>query len=48
MRFKDGGMDIVISPDWMAKIPAETMAKYDEKVAAIKDGSFEVPYDDKS
>jgi len=45
---KDGGMDVVISPKWADKISADAMAKYDEQLAAIKDGSFEVPYDDKS
>jgi len=45
---KDGGMDVVINPKWADKISADAMAKYTEKLAAIKDGSFEVPYDDKS
>ena len=45
---KDGGMDVVISPTWKDKISAEAMAEYDEQLAAIKGGAFEVPYDDKS
>ncbi|MFT3853730.1 MAG: BMP family protein [Ilumatobacteraceae bacterium] len=45
---KDDGMAVVISPAWKDKISAEAMAKFDEKLAAIKDGSFTVPYDDKS
>ena len=45
---KDGGMEVVISPEWEAKISAEAMAKYEDQLAAIQDGRFEVPYDDKS
>ena len=41
-------MDVVISPGWKDKISDEAMAEYEEQLAAIKDGSFEVPYDDKS
>ena len=48
VKLKDGGMDVVISPAWEDKISDEAMAKYEEQLAAIKDGSFEVPYDDKS
>jgi basic membrane protein A and related proteins len=44
----EGGMEVVISPEWIDQIPAEVMATYDEQLAAIQDGSFEVPYDDQS
>jgi basic membrane protein A len=44
----EGGMDVVISPEWVDEIPADVMATYDEQLAAIRDGSFEVPYDDQS
>ena len=45
---KDGGMEVVISPNWADKISPDAMARYEEQLAAIKDGSFEVPYDDQS
>jgi basic membrane lipoprotein Med (substrate-binding protein (PBP1-ABC) superfamily) len=45
---KDGGMDVVINPAWMDKISPEAMALFEEKLAAIKDGSFEVPFDAES
>ena len=45
---KDGGTTVVISPNWEDKISPEAMARYEEQLAAIQDGSFEVPYDDKS
>lgn len=45
---KDGGMDVVISPAWMDKISPEAMALFEEKLAAIKDGSFTVPFDAES
>lgn len=45
---KDDGMEVVINPAWEDKISAEAMAKYEEQLAAIRDGSFEVPYDDQS
>jgi basic membrane protein A and related proteins len=45
---KDGGMDIVISPKWMDQISDEAMSLFEEKFAAIKDGSFTVPYDAES
>jgi len=48
VKLKDGGMDVVISPNWEDKISPEAMAKYEEQLAAIQDGSFEVPYDDQS
>lgn len=38
----EGGMTIAISPDY--EIPAETMALYEERLAAIQDGSFTVPF----
>ena len=42
VRLADGGMSIAVSPDW--EIPAETMARYEERLAGIQDGSFEVPF----
>ena len=45
---KDGGMEVVINPAWEDKISADAMATYETQLAAIMDGSFEVPYDDKS
>jgi basic membrane lipoprotein Med (substrate-binding protein (PBP1-ABC) superfamily) len=39
---KDGGLSMAISPNW--EVPAETMALYEERLAAIIDGSFEVPF----
>jgi simple sugar transport system substrate-binding protein len=45
---KDGGMEVLISPNWMDKISDEAMALFEEKLAAIKDGSFTVPYDAES
>lgn len=48
VTMKDGGMDVVISPAWKDKISAAAMAEFTTKLAAIKSGSFEVPYDDKS
>jgi basic membrane protein A and related proteins len=44
----EGGMEVVISPEWIDQISAEAMATYEEQLAAIQDGSFEVPYDDQS
>ena len=41
-------MEVVISPNWADKISDEAMATYEEQLAAIQDGSFEVPYDDQS
>ena len=40
----NGGMDMIISPDWAAKIPADTMKLYDRKLAEIKAGTFKVPF----
>jgi basic membrane lipoprotein Med (substrate-binding protein (PBP1-ABC) superfamily) len=45
---RDGGMDVVISPNWQDRISDEAMARYEERLAQIRDGSFEVPYDDQS
>jgi basic membrane protein A len=45
---KDGGMTVVISPNWEDQISAEGMAAYEEALASIMDGSFTVPYDDQS
>jgi basic membrane lipoprotein Med (substrate-binding protein (PBP1-ABC) superfamily) len=45
---KDGGMDVVITPAWKDKISPDAMAKFTSQLAAIKSGSFQVPYDDKS
>jgi basic membrane lipoprotein Med (substrate-binding protein (PBP1-ABC) superfamily) len=38
----EGGMSIAISPNW--DVPEETMALYEERLAGIQDGSFEVPF----
>ena len=48
VKMKDGGMDVVISPAWKDKISAAAMTEFNTQLAAIKSGSFEVPYDDKS
>lgn len=48
VTMKDDGMDVVINPAWKDKISAAAMTKYEAQLAAIKDGSFTVPYDDKS
>lgn len=45
---KDGGMEVVISPNWADKISAEAMALYEQRLGEIKAGTFTVPYDDKS
>ena len=47
-RMKDGGMEVVISDSWKDKISAAAMSKYETQLAAIKAGTFEVTYDDKS
>ncbi len=39
-----GGMDLVISDAWADQIPADTLALFEERLAAIQDGSFEVPF----
>ena len=44
---KDDGMDVVINPAWKDKLPADVVTKFDTQLAAIKDGSFEVPFQDK-
>lgn len=48
VKLQDGGMDVVISPDHTADISPEAMALYEQRLAEIRDGTFEVPYDDKS
>ena len=48
VTMKDDGMEVVISPAWKDKISAAAMTKYEVQLAAIKAGTFEVPYDDKS
>ncbi|MCU1501491.1 MAG: family transporter substrate-binding protein [Ilumatobacteraceae bacterium] len=48
VKMKDGGMDVVISPSWKDKISAAAMTEFTTQLAAIKSGSFEIPYDDKS
>ena len=40
----NGGMDMLISPDWVSKIPADTLKLYESKLADIKAGSFKVPF----
>lgn len=40
----NGGMDMIISPDWASKIPADTMKLYETKLADIKAGTFKVPF----
>lgn len=47
VNLKDGGMDVVISPSWKDKISPEAMKLFDEKLAAIKAGTFTVPFNDK-
>jgi basic membrane protein A len=42
-----GGMDVIISPQWRSKVPADTMATFDKKLAEIKSGAFTVPFNDK-
>ena len=39
----NGGMDMIISPDWASKIPADTMKLYDQRLGEIKAGTFKVP-----
>jgi basic membrane lipoprotein Med (substrate-binding protein (PBP1-ABC) superfamily) len=48
VKLGEGGMDVVISPNWEDKIEPEAMAKFEEQLAAIQDGTFEVPYDDQT
>jgi basic membrane lipoprotein Med (substrate-binding protein (PBP1-ABC) superfamily) len=48
VRLKDGGMDVVISPNWVDKISPDAMALYEQRLEEIQAGTFEVPYDDKS
>ena len=40
----EGGMTVLINPDREADIPAETMELFDETLAQIESGEFEVPY----
>lgn len=47
VNLKDGGMDVVVSPGWKDKISPEAMKLFDEKLAAIKAGTFTVPFNDK-
>jgi basic membrane lipoprotein Med (substrate-binding protein (PBP1-ABC) superfamily) len=42
-----GGMDVLVSPGWQARIPAEVMATYDQRLSDIRSGAFTVPYNDK-
>ncbi len=44
---KDGALEIVISPKWKDKIPADVMKIYDAKLAEIKSGKLVVPFNDK-
>ena len=44
---KDGALEIVISPKWKDKIPADVMKIYDAKLADIKSGKLTVPFNDK-
>jgi basic membrane protein A len=39
----EGGMDVVINPAREDEIPGDVMALYEERLAAIQDGTFEVP-----
>jgi basic membrane protein A len=41
----DDALRIDLNPDYAGEISAEALAKYEEVLASIKDGSFEVPYD---
>jgi hypothetical protein len=38
----EGGMSIAISSAW--DVPDETMALYEERLAGIEEGTFEVPF----
>ena len=40
----NGGMDMIISPDWASKIPADTMKLYEQRFTEIKAGTFKVPF----
>ena len=44
---KDGALEIVISPKWKDKIPADVMKIYNDKLAAIKAGTLTIPFNDK-
>lgn len=44
---KDGGMDVVISPEWKSKISPEAMAVFDKKLADMKSGALTIPFNDK-
>lgn len=41
---KEGALTIAINKSYPTAIPADVMSKFDEKLNAIKSGSFEVPY----
>lgn len=47
ISMKQGSLDIVISPEWKSKISAAAMKEYETKLAAIKAGSFTVPFNAK-
>lgn len=40
----DGGMSVLVNPEREADIPAEILAQFDETLAQIESGEFEVPY----
>ena len=40
----DGGMTVLINPEREADIPADIMEQFDETLAQIESGEFEVPY----
>ncbi len=44
---KDGALEVVISPRWKDKIPADVMKIYETKLAEIKSGTLVVPFNDK-
>jgi basic membrane protein A len=44
---KDGAMEIVVNPKWSSKISAPAKKLFDEKLAAVKAGTFTVPFKDK-
>lgn len=44
---KDGALEVVISPKWKDKIPADVMKIYNEKLAALKAGTLTIPFNDK-
>ncbi|MDY7102704.1 MAG: BMP family protein [Actinomycetota bacterium] len=40
----EDGMEVVISPNWSSEIPEDTMALFEERLAEIQAGEFEVPF----